>query len=150
MNWSTICCISCKSLRRPSFRAGSSDISTRSHIRESGALRSCGRPASSVRLVDSDRRSAASMTLNRSPSTRNSVGPVGSTGAGVPAASWSVACMRRVMGRVTCHENNTPTNIMTTNPMSQYTISELAKGGLSCSSGITSQSRSRVGTGSLS
>ena len=53
--------------------------SIRSHIRDSGPFKSCGRPDSRVRRTESDSDSASNMALKRSPSTRVSCGPEGST-----------------------------------------------------------------------
>src|SRR3546814_3879371 len=61
----------------------------RSHMRDSGPFRSCGRPDSRVRRTESDSASASSMALKRSPRARVSLGPDGCTRCGCPAASRS-------------------------------------------------------------
>ncbi|CFO40689.1 Uncharacterised protein [Bordetella pertussis] len=114
----------------------------RSHMRDSGPFRSCGSPDSSVRRTESDSASASSMALKRSPSTRVSCGPEGSTRWGWPAASWSAASARRVSGRVMCHENQAASSSTSPIPPTQNAINGVATGGSRRSSGMTSHSRS--------
>ena len=141
--------MSCRSLRIPTLSDASSLISMRNHMRERGAFRSWGNPASSVRRVASDWLSASSMALNRSPKRLISAGPAGSTPAGFPAASRSVASTKCVIGRVMCHENHVASSSSKASPLSHPMISEVANGGSMRSSGMTSHSRWRGNSVSL-